>query len=518
MKIAAVVLPDFPVLVERERDPSLAAQPVVIANAEADLGGTPLLTAQVLVCSAEARAQGARPGQTVRQALHACPNAVLLAVDRPCYAEAFREVLDRLGAFSPLVEPDGLGAAFLDAQGLEPLFGDDAALARQIARTVSALVGIGPTRFVARLAALQAAVDAPKVVREAEAGRFVNAIGINWLPLAADALERLRQLGIKTIGQFRKLPVNDLAAHLGPAGVAAHRLANGDPLAPWPAADDAPGIAAERRPALTSVVPLETPIETVRQAQAALEYAAEPLAAALAERCQAAASIVITLAGLDREETLHVSPATPAMRVDEIVRQALDAMLKLEERADPWITELTLAVTDLAAEPGRQLDLFAGRGRRRADLVRVAARLSTRTNALLRWSEPAEPRTAPLTPVQVRTDAEGTPVAIRRVGGWRPVTVHAHWREVREWWRAGQPREYYQVLQEQTLLLLVRDWGADQWLRGEPASATLVDHPSASHVGTSPIPPPATGRTATPANRPAPASPGSLADRGRSSR
>jgi nucleotidyltransferase/DNA polymerase involved in DNA repair len=59
MRIACMLIPHFPIAVERQRDPALCDRPLVI-------GETPDQRKSVLDCSPEAESQGVRPGMQVK--------------------------------------------------------------------------------------------------------------------------------------------------------------------------------------------------------------------------------------------------------------------------------------------------------------------------------------------------------------------------------------------------------------------------------------------------------------------
>ena len=111
MRIACVYISHFSVAVERQRDPSLRARPVVI-------GETPDQRKAVFDCSPEAAAQGVRIAMPIKQALALCLEAVFLPPHPTLYREAFESILTTLETFSPEVEEGDLGRAYLNAEGL----------------------------------------------------------------------------------------------------------------------------------------------------------------------------------------------------------------------------------------------------------------------------------------------------------------------------------------------------------------------------------------------------------------
>ncbi|MDQ3856409.1 MAG: DNA polymerase IV, partial [Chloroflexota bacterium] len=151
MRIAYVRIPNFEIGVERERGSAPARAPVV-------LGGSAHDRSPVRRASPEAVAEGVQEGMPLREAAARCPAATFLPYDDRAYEEAAARVLHVLREYTDIVEPDGYGATYLDASGWGSLAGS-LRMARNLAREVSrgsleASIGIAPTRFTARIAAL----------------------------------------------------------------------------------------------------------------------------------------------------------------------------------------------------------------------------------------------------------------------------------------------------------------------------------------------------------------------------
>jgi len=249
MKIACVLLPDFEASIELRRRPGLAGRPVVV-------GGLPHERKGVLSRSPEAAARGVAAGMPLRRAHGLCPEAVFLPPDEELYREAFARVLRVLDSFSPKVEisfqpsprpsPKGRGGQhhsslithhssllYLDASGLELLFGPDEELGRRMAVALEREVGLRPRvglgsgKFVAEMAARSALPGSALVVREGEERSFLAPLPVEHLPCSRETLRRLWLFGLRTVGQLATLPAGSLAEQFGPEGVETQRLARG---------------------------------------------------------------------------------------------------------------------------------------------------------------------------------------------------------------------------------------------------------------------------------------------------
>ena len=151
-------------------------------------------------------------------------------------------VLDALDAASPLVEDGGPGVAFLEMRGIEGdakrwMDGVRGALsAYEECTQVSVRLGFATNKFVARAAARCA--DGMIVPAGSEAS-FVAPLPLETLGLERDVVERLRLLGIATLGALAALPHGPFVRRFGIEASIWHARARGvdnTPLVPRPRA------------------------------------------------------------------------------------------------------------------------------------------------------------------------------------------------------------------------------------------------------------------------------------------
>jgi protein ImuB len=105
------------------------------------------------------------------------------------------------------------------------------------------------------------------------------------LPLDVDAVTQLRHLGIRTLGQYTRLPTTGVLARFGQAGRTAQRWAQG--------LDDRPVVPPWECPEVSARIEFESPLADRERLLAALARRADQLLLPLRDRLQAIARIFL---------------------------------------------------------------------------------------------------------------------------------------------------------------------------------------------------------------------------------
>jgi len=208
--VAHLDMDAFYVSVELQRRPRLRGLPVVVA------GSGP--RAVVTTASYEARRFGVGSALPASRARRLCPDAVFLTPDFDFYRTVSRKVMEIVRTRVASVEVVGLDEAYLELSDLPA----PAAVMRQIAAEIAnatglgCSVGIGPSKLVAKVAS-----DAEKpggfvmLTREQACERFASA-RCGLVPgIGPKTEERLRQLGIGTLGKLRTADLGELGQRFG---------------------------------------------------------------------------------------------------------------------------------------------------------------------------------------------------------------------------------------------------------------------------------------------------------------
>ncbi len=350
------------------------------------LGGRPWDPGPVLDRSPAAGALGVRRGQPLGTAHSLVPEALFLPLDPAGLADPFESALDALSALAPAVEGEvdpadpRFGRVFIGIEGLARLWGDEPTLVERALAIVEPLlpgpprVGIGNTRFGAAVAARIGAGAIPAGGRREEAA-FLAPLPLSLIPAEPGVHERLRVLGLETMGQLAALDHSAVVARFGPVGAEMHDLVRGmdqRPLRP-------------RRPLeqLAAEVELEPPAAELEPLRFVLHHLSSTLCEQLAARGAGAARAALTLS-LERSELdpgPRIAVYEQALPEPSAAAELLERLLMARLEADPPsapVERLALQLDGTAPEAGQQLTLFDRQGAHAARLEWQLASLAIR--------------------------------------------------------------------------------------------------------------------------------------------
>ncbi|HEX9043523.1 MAG TPA: DNA polymerase IV [Candidatus Limnocylindrales bacterium] len=244
--ILHVDLDAFFAAVEQRDRPELRGLPVVVG------GGGPNDRGVVSTASYEARRFGVHSAMPLRTAAALCPTAIFLPVDGAKYQSVSRQVMAILRRFTPLVEPVSIDEAFLDVTASRALFGDGTAIGRRIKEAIhaetelTASVGVATNKLVAKVASDLRKPDGLVVVPPGDEAGFLAPLPISRLwGVGPKTGERLREQGVRTIGDLARLPIDVLERELGHHGSTLHERALGIDLDPVGGGEAAKSIGHE---------------------------------------------------------------------------------------------------------------------------------------------------------------------------------------------------------------------------------------------------------------------------------
>lgn len=183
----------------------------------------------------------------ITQAERLCPQAVFLPVDFAYYRELAVQFRAILGELSSLVEHLSIDEACLELGPARHWPDEPAAAGRRLRRRVraelglSVTVGIATNRTVAKVAAELAKPDGLRLVLPGQEAAFLAPLPVGRLPgIGPHAAQRLRELGVRTLGQLAQVPPYWLRLVFGRRAEEVHQRAQG--------IDPRPVVPEERAP------------------------------------------------------------------------------------------------------------------------------------------------------------------------------------------------------------------------------------------------------------------------------
>ena len=205
--------------VEQRDKPSLRGKPVVVGG----LGQRGV----VATASYEARVFGVRSAMPTHEARRRCPHAAFLAGRFGAYRVASRQVMDVLHRLAPVVEPLSLDEAFVDLRaattaidfsrtGLELLIGQLKDEVRATTSGLTASVGVGTSKFIAKVASELAKPDGSSIVEAGRELELLRPMKVAVIPgVGPVTQEKLHRIGIHTVADLQGCAPDELVQVIG---------------------------------------------------------------------------------------------------------------------------------------------------------------------------------------------------------------------------------------------------------------------------------------------------------------
>jgi DNA polymerase-4 len=226
--IMHVDMDSFYASIEQRDRPELKGKPVIVGGLRDSKRGV------VSTCSYEAREYGVHSAMPIAQAVKLCPQGIFLPGNHSKYVAISQEIRQVFYEFSPIVETTSIDEAFLDMTGCEHLYDTlydlGQTIKQRIYETVSltASVGIGPNKFVAKLASDYRKPDGLVVIKPSEVKDWLAPmpVGKVW-GIGEKTAEALATWQIHTIADLRQYSQQSLLQRFGKQGRNLYLLARG---------------------------------------------------------------------------------------------------------------------------------------------------------------------------------------------------------------------------------------------------------------------------------------------------
>jgi len=361
---AFVSIPHFAAAVEVVRDPGLRDLPLVIGDSDRPK--------RVYDCSPFLTRRGIFPGLAIRKAKSICPEAVYLPPDHVLYGNRWRAVLDALEQVSPQVEDAGFGSSYVDLTGLAAHYAGRDSLAAAVLAAVrdacglEASLGVAESKFTAFAAARTSRPGGFTVVPTGREAAFLAPLDVGLLPVAVETVERLRRLGLETIGEVAAISLPALQMQFGGEGQRLWRLASGC---------DEDGLRPRRRvETLEAALSFEAPVSGIDVLVAASKQLLSRLRLPLRGRAARELTLqadLVTDRGWEKRLVFREA-VSESDRLAFVLRSALTA-----SPPPAAVRGLSLRLAGLTGESGKQLAL-GRRGRLQNQLEEAVRQLKAR--------------------------------------------------------------------------------------------------------------------------------------------
>lgn len=200
--------------VELRHRPELRGTPVIV-------GGSP--RGVVLSATYEARALGVRSGMSSVTARRLAPRATFVQPEFSSYAAVSKAIVEVFESVTSVVEAASIDEAFLDVTGAVRMFGPAQTIGEYVRAVVAdeqqitCSVGIGPTKFVAKMASRAAKPDGLVEVAADDVVAFLHPMPVEAMwGVGGPTAEKLHRLGVSTVGDLAHTPRSTLRAAFGP--------------------------------------------------------------------------------------------------------------------------------------------------------------------------------------------------------------------------------------------------------------------------------------------------------------
>jgi len=216
---------------EELSDPALKEKPHAVIMTDQE--GDEITKGVVSSCSYGARRYGVNSAMPLSRAKLLCPDLILRPVNIRYYSEVSKGVMKILAEFADVLEQSSIDEAFLDCT-LRNGHGAPEDLAMKIKHTIKdkcgllCSIGVTSTKSSAKIASDYNKPDGLTVVYSHNLAKFLEPLEVNKVAgIGPKTHERLKDMGIDTLGQLAKADVKKLIEKFGVNGQWMWDVANG---------------------------------------------------------------------------------------------------------------------------------------------------------------------------------------------------------------------------------------------------------------------------------------------------
>ncbi len=288
--------------VEQRDNPCLMGKPIAV-------GGFSKRSV-VATASYEARKFGVHSAMPVFMAKKICPDLIIVPVQKQKYSMVSHEIMEIFKTYTPLVEQVSIDEAYLDVTGCECIFGTYEKIAFSINKKIkkqlflTCSIGAAQVKFLAKIASDMNKPNGITIIKPEETKNFIDNIDIKKIPgVGKCAMKQMKRLGIKTLGDVRKIRRSVLISKFGKLGVKLYDFSRGK--------DDSIVKTEEKRKSISSESTLNEDINDMEKIKKIILFHSQIVGKELRKRNLFAENISIKLKFSDfsqitRQKSLNV--------------------------------------------------------------------------------------------------------------------------------------------------------------------------------------------------------------------
>ncbi|MEL7500055.1 MAG: DNA polymerase IV [Planctomycetota bacterium] len=352
--------------VELRDQPHLRGLPVVV-------GGSPQGRGVISAASYEARKFGVYSAMSSAQALRLCPNLVFAKSRMDHYAAISKQIREIFFRFTSLVEPLSLDEAFLDVSGSQRLFGDSITIGKTIQKAIDvelnlpASVGVAPNKYLAKVASDLKKPNGFVVVEPDAVDAFLEDLDIArvW-GIGPKTAKKFHALGVRTIGQLKRLPKGTLKQSFGLNADHFWRLSRG--------LDTRPVVPDRIAKSVSHETTFAQDIETLEPLQAWAIELADQVGRRLRRHNIFGKTIQLKLRFHDFRTITRSATLEQRSQTTQVIADQVKQLLNAAWTAEPMpIRLIGVGVSNLSRDAQQQLHLFDQDEKDKSDRVDSAA-------------------------------------------------------------------------------------------------------------------------------------------------
>jgi DNA polymerase-4 len=336
--------------VEEQDRPELKGKPLIVGGT----GGRGVVAA----ASYAVRRFGVRSAMPMREALHRCPEAIVVQPRMARYQEVSALVFAIFREFTPLVEGLSLDEAFLDVTASERLLGKPAAIGAEIRRRIArqtgltASVGIAPNKLLAKIASDLNKPDGMCCIDAGNLRQILDPLPIQKLfGVGQKTLPTVLAAGIRTFGDARTAGAEALWRAFGKHGSAMRDRAAG--------LDDRPVEPDREEKSISAEETFSVDIRAAAELQAQLMHLADRTASRLRAQHLIAGRVSVKIRRADFKTYTRQRTLQPPTQDTGVISDAAQALFRLWLASQPNAAVRLLGVGAQDLQSLQQSDLFS---------------------------------------------------------------------------------------------------------------------------------------------------------------